>query len=193
MLKEILKDKNISVYKLAKESGIPYTTVNEIVLGKKNPKECSVKTISSLANYLNVPQQALFDDSKIKISTSWLDQKNKKYIFPIIVDNDEYDASRFHPLNQKRVNIIFNIVHNDYRIDKVIIFGSSTTIRCNKNSDIDVYISLNKKDINNKNKDEISKTIQEQLDYKADILWADRIDKNSNLYKNIMKGETIYE
>lgn len=193
MIKDILKDKNISVYKLAKESGVPYTTVNEIVLGKKNPKDCSVRTISSLANYLNVPEQALFDDSKIQISTSWLDQKDKIYIFPIIVNNDNYDVSRIHPLNQKKINIVFNIINNDPRINKVIIFGSSTTLRCNKNSDVDIYISLNQKDVNNKNKDEISEAIQNELDYKADIIWADRVNGNSKLYKNIMKGETIYE
>lgn len=193
MLKDIIKDKNISVYKLAKGSGVPYTTVNEIVLGKKNPKDCSVKTISSLANYLNVPEQALFDDSKIKISTSWLDQKDKKYIFPIIEKNDNYDVSRIHPLNQKKVDTIFNIVNGDSRINKLIVFGSSTTIRCNKDSDVDIYISLNTKDINNKNKDEISEAIQNKLDYKADIIWADRVSNNSKLYKNIMKGEIIYE
>ena len=193
MIKDILKDKNISVYKLAKESGVPYTTVNEIVLGKKNPKDCSVRTISSLANYLNVPEQALFDDSKIQISTSWLDQKDKRYTFPIIVNNDNYDVSRIHPLNQKKINIVFNIINNDSRINKVIIFGSSTTLRCNKNSDVDIYISLNQKDVNNENKDEISEAIQNELDYKADIIWADRVNSNSRLYKNIMKGETIYE
>lgn len=193
MIKDILKDKNISVYKLAKESGVPYTTVNEIVLGKKNPKDCSVRTISSLANYLNVPEQALFDDSKIQISTSWLDQKDKRYAFPIIVNNDNYDVSRIHPLNQKKINIVFNIINNDSRINKVIIFGSSTTLRCNKNSDVDIYISLNQKDVNNENKDEISEAIQNELDYKADIIWADRVNSNSRLYKNIMKGETIYE
>ena len=193
MLKDILKDKNISVYKLAKKSGVPYTTVNEIVLGKKNPKDCSVRTISNLANYFNVPEQALFDDTEIKISTSWLDKKNKKYVFPIIVKNSNYDVSRIHPLNQKKIDIVFNIVNDDSRINKVIVFGSSTTIRCNKNSDVDIYISLYSKDINNKNKNEISETIQNKLNYNADIIWADRVANESQLYKNIMKGETIYE
>lgn len=193
MLKQIIKSKNISVYKLAKDSGVPYTTVNEIVLEKKNPKDCSVKTISTLASYLNVPEQALYDDSKIKISSSWLDTKDKQYTFPIIENNDSFDMSRFHPLNQKKISIIFNIVSKDIRIKNVIIFGSSTTIRCNKNSDVDICITLNEKDISNINKDEISQKIQNELNYKADIIWADRVKKDSKLYKNIKKGETIYE
>ena len=36
MLEKILKDKSISVYKCAKESNIPYTTLLEIVRGKTN-------------------------------------------------------------------------------------------------------------------------------------------------------------
>lgn len=193
MLKDIIKDKKISVYKLAKESGVPYTTVNELVLEKKNPKDCSVKTISNLANYLNVPEQALFDDSKIKISTSWLNNKEKQYIFPIIEKNDSFNMTRIHPLNQKKANIIFSTLSKDKRVNKVIIFGSSTTIRCNKNSDIDIYIALNKEHNNNIDKGEISEKIQNKLNYKVDIIWADKVKKDSKLYNNIMKGETIYE
>ena len=191
MLKDIIKEKGISVYKLAKESGVPYTTCNQIVLGNRNIEECSIKTISSLASYLNVPIESLFKPNKQVISTSWLDAKNKKYIFPIVSNNDYFDISRIHPLKQKTINKIYEVVKNDQRIKKVIIFGSSTTIRCNKDSDIDIAIEL----INNTNeiKNDISEKIQEITNYNSDIIWLDKIKVNTKIYNNINKGVTIYE
>lgn len=193
MLKDILKQKGISSYKLAKDSGLPYTTVNEIVLGKKNIKECNAKTVLALANTLNINVQELFDQNKPTLSSSWLDNKDKRFIFPIIEENKKIDISNFHPLKQKNINLIFNIISNDSRINKAIIFGSSTNIRCNNKSDIDIYIKLNSDSINNKTKNEVSLNIQEAINYDADIVWDDKVNKESNLYKNINKGVTIYE
>lgn len=191
MLKEIIKEKGLSVYKVAKGSGIPYTTVNEIVLGKKNINDCSIKTISTLANFLDVPIESLYTNKIQRISTSWLEARNKEYIFPTIVTNSNYDVSRIHPLKQKVVNEIYEFVSKDNRIKKVIIFGSSCTIRCNKDSDIDVCVEL----IDNSNdiKNEISEKIQTITKFNSDILWFDRLKKGTNIYNNINKGVTIYE
>lgn len=191
MLKDIIKDSGCSVYKVSKESGVPYTTCNEIVLEKKNIEDCSIKTIASLASYLNVPLESLFKSKKQKISTSWLDAKDKQYIFPIVVDNNNYDVSRIHPLKQRIINNIYNVVSNDSRISKVVVFGSSTTIRCNKNSDIDIAIELN--NYSNENRNDVSEKIQEVNNYNTDIIWLDKIKTGSNISNNINKGVTIYE
>ena len=53
-------------------------------------------------------------------------------------------------------------------------------------------IELNKEYINKKDKTDISDKISEKLDWNVDILWADKISKNSKLYGNIMKGEILY-
>lgn len=191
MLKDIINEKQISVYKVSKESGVPYTTCNEIVLGKKNIEDCSIRTISSLANYLNVPIESLYKNLKQKQSTSWLDAKDKQYIFPILIKTNEFNISRIHPLKQNVVHSIFLELKNDSRIKKIIIFGSSTTIRCNKNSDVDIAIELteNTNDIKN----EVSEKIQEISNYNSDIIWLDKIKKDTNIYKNINKGVKIYE
>ena len=46
---KIIKDKNISMYRLSKNTGIPYTTINEIYNGKIDINKCSVDTVQKLA------------------------------------------------------------------------------------------------------------------------------------------------
>lgn len=193
MLKDIIKEKGISVYRLAKGSGIPYTTVNEIVLNKKRIEDCNTKTILAISKYLNKPIESLINDKNNTISTSWQDARYKKYSFPIVVKNKEFEINRIHPLKQKEVVTIYNTIKNNKKINSLIVFGSSTTIRCNKNSDIDICIELNKDKINNETKNEISELLQEKLNYNLDIIWKDRLTKNTNIYKNIERGVKIYE
>lgn len=44
-LKDHIAEQNISISDLSKESGLPYTTVNEIVNGKKTLARCSAETV----------------------------------------------------------------------------------------------------------------------------------------------------
>lgn len=193
MLRQILQEKVISVYKLAKLSNLPYTTVNEIVLEKKNINDCKISTILAISNALNVPVKSIVSNNDFKISTSWIEAKHNSYRFNVISNNDNFEINRIHPLKQKSANIIFDIVKDDKRINKVIIFGSSTNITCNNKSDIDIMIELKKSYISKDNKNIISDNISKALDYNVDIIWKDTIKNNSNIYNNIMKGVTIYE
>ncbi len=54
MLKALLEEKELSVYKCAKLSGIPYTTLLEVVRGKTSIAKCSVETVYRLAQILDV-------------------------------------------------------------------------------------------------------------------------------------------
>jgi len=191
MLKQILKDKGISVYKLAKEAHIPYTTVNEIVLGKKDPRDCSLRTIAAIADYLNIPIHSFIEDKPRKVASTWLDAKKEAYVFNIIQNTDLLDISRIHPLKQKDAVKIAGIVKNDKRIKQTIIFGSATNITCTIHSDIDIAIELNKEYENNDVKNEISESIEEAINYEADIIWLDHITKDSNIYENIFRGVII--
>lgn len=193
MLKQIIEEKGLSVYKLAKISNIPYTTAYELVMGKKNIQECNIKTVSAIADALNIPIDSLINNKNIKLSNSWQENKEKEFVFPIIQENKDINMSRFHPLKQKNINIIFNIVNKDSRIEKVIVFGSATNIRCNKDSDLDICITLKKDFVDNNSKNEISEKIQEAINYDADIIWNDRLNKETKIYNNIQKGEIIYE
>lgn len=63
MLETILRQKNMSLYQCAKLSGIPYTTVSEIVRGKTTLSKCSAETVYKLSKVLNVSMEKLTEDS----------------------------------------------------------------------------------------------------------------------------------
>lgn len=197
MLKQYLIDHKISIYRLAEISGVPYTTLNELVNGKKSITDCKIKTIESIASALNISIEALLkllSNREIVLSNSWEDNKQNKYQFPIIIQNDNYECSRIHPLMQKKINDIYTVVSKEEAIEKVIVFGSSINIRCNNKSDVDLAIQLKDKFFTKNNKNIISEKIQEAVEYNADIIWLNMIDLDSQLNKNINKlGVTIYE
>ena len=59
MLETILRQKNMSLYQCAKLSGIPYTTVSEIVRGKTTLSKCSAETVYKIARALGVSMEML--------------------------------------------------------------------------------------------------------------------------------------
>ena len=83
MLKEYLVRNNMSVYALSKGSGVPYTTLNELVNNKKDIDECSFKTVRKLAAYLGITAENLYyiasqdAQSFFKPSTSWENAEKK--------------------------------------------------------------------------------------------------------------------
>lgn len=196
MLKNYLKENNISVYAVSRGSGIPYTTLNELVNGKKNIEECSLKTIEKIAGFFNVTVDTMLNIirpsmNKKEIHSTWEEQRNVQCSFPIVVGSDYYDAFRVYPLKQKIAKKVFETFKNDKRVKKIVLFGSSTTMRCTRNSDTDFAIELSKEHINKKTKDEVSESIQEICDWKADIIWMDKINKGTKIYQNIKKGVNL--
>jgi len=62
-LNELLKQKNMTKYKLSKNSQVPFATISDISTGKTNIKNCSVETLYKLAQALDVSMEALVVDS----------------------------------------------------------------------------------------------------------------------------------
>ena len=65
----VLKQKHMSIYRLAKASGIPYATVNDICNGKAQLEKCSAETIYRLAHALDVSMEELLAPCFIKRSS----------------------------------------------------------------------------------------------------------------------------
>lgn len=63
MLKEILKQKNMSIYKCSKLSGIPYTTLSEVVRGKTRLEKCSAEVVYKISKALDTSMESLISDS----------------------------------------------------------------------------------------------------------------------------------
>lgn len=68
-IQDALRQKNMSIYRLAKTSKIPYATVNDICNGKAKLEKCSAETIYRLAHALNVSMEELLAPCFIKRSS----------------------------------------------------------------------------------------------------------------------------
>ena len=58
-IRDALKEKNMTVYRLAKVSELPYATVNDICNGKARLEKCSAETIYKIAHALDVSMEDL--------------------------------------------------------------------------------------------------------------------------------------
>lgn len=63
MLKNRMLKKNLSAYRLSQISGIPYTTLNELLRGKTKIANCTADTLYRLAKALEVPMEELLLES----------------------------------------------------------------------------------------------------------------------------------
>ncbi len=61
MINELMEKKNISMYRLAKDAGIPYATINDICSGKADLPKCSAETIYRISSVLNVSMEILIE------------------------------------------------------------------------------------------------------------------------------------
>ena len=63
---EIITQKGITKYNLAKTSGVPHATLNDICSGKTRIEKCSAETIYKLSRTLGVSMESLIKDSILK-------------------------------------------------------------------------------------------------------------------------------
>ena len=61
MLKEYLKSKDMSIYALAKDSGIPYSTLNDLANGKVAIEKCRVSVLKSLSDALGLSMDEMYE------------------------------------------------------------------------------------------------------------------------------------
>lgn len=58
-VRELIENKNITLYRLSKNSGIPYTTVNDIYHGRTGLDKCTAETVYKLSKELGVSMEEL--------------------------------------------------------------------------------------------------------------------------------------
>ena len=58
----ILEQKGITKYRLAKQSGVPHATLNDICSGKTNIGKCSAETLYKIARVLDVSMETLIKE-----------------------------------------------------------------------------------------------------------------------------------
>lgn len=62
IIEDLLKENNMTKYRLAVDAGIPHATLSDIVCGKTKLEKCSAETVYKLANALNVSMEFLTED-----------------------------------------------------------------------------------------------------------------------------------
>ena len=66
---DALKNKKMSMYRLSKQSDVPYTTINDLCRGKTSPEKCSAETIYKIARVLEIPMEDLLTPFMVKRSS----------------------------------------------------------------------------------------------------------------------------
>lgn len=84
---EILIEKGMTKYRLAKLSGIPNATLSELCSGKTNIKKCTADTVYKIAKVLEVPMESLLEESK-KESVRNEYEKSYEYGLPGYLQHD---------------------------------------------------------------------------------------------------------
>ena len=59
MIEDLIAKRNMTKYRLAVQSGIPYATISDICSGKTRIERCSAETVYKLAKALNVSMELL--------------------------------------------------------------------------------------------------------------------------------------
>ena len=65
-IRDVLNERNMSIYRLAKLSELPYATVNDIYNGKTKLKNCSAETVYRLAAALQISMEDLLASYMVK-------------------------------------------------------------------------------------------------------------------------------
>ena len=81
-LNEMLEQKNITKYRLWKESGVPQATISDICTGKTRIEKCSAETIYRIAKVLDVPMESL-----IAPAVCVMDEERRRPSFEIFKSN----------------------------------------------------------------------------------------------------------
>lgn len=144
MLKDLLKQKNMSIYKLSKVSGIPYATLNDLVSEKSNIKNCSAGNVYKIAQALGVTMESLLETSMIQRCDFELFKSNvchrlkrlgdKAFIAETLKTNvvQMYFDKKWYP------ECLYTLAMLDYisRINNIPICADYNEIRKHKLSDI---------------------------------------------------------
>ena len=97
---ELINQKKITKYRLSKDSGVPYTTVNDICSGKAQLEKCSAETVYRISKALGVTMESLIESCFDKRSDFELFKSNPCHTLkelgdiPFIIELLEKDEIR---------------------------------------------------------------------------------------------------
>lgn len=125
MFKQFLQQKNLSIYKLAGISGIPYSTLNDIVNHKVDIANIRAGIVFKLAQILNISMDELYElcTNQITIylegysAKGTVNIKNKKYVLEFQYQNREF-KDELCPVKKEATMFIESIAR--WQMEKMI-------------------------------------------------------------------------
>lgn len=87
-INQIINDRGITKYRLAKLSGVPHATLNDICNGKTKIEKCSAETIYKLAQVLSVSMESLIENSIKSRDEQYERERSYEYGLPSYLQHD---------------------------------------------------------------------------------------------------------
>ncbi len=101
MIEELLKEKNISLYRLSKLSGVPYSTLADIVSGHTSMDSVSAGNLAKISRALNVSMDSLYY-GRSERKTVWLYNEGRDI-------HIEYEDLHFRFMGPKNLIALKNV------------------------------------------------------------------------------------
>ena len=113
--------------------------------------------------------------------------------FKKVVKTNFKRINEIYPLKQKDVAVLYKALLGFPNLKNITVIGSSTTLKCNRDSDLDLVIELEKYDNQTRLAviDEIEKALG--CDYTYDVLWRDHLSEKDAIFKYYKQGVSLYE
>lgn len=202
-LKEMREKQGLTQAELSYLSGVNFRSLQDYEQGHKSLKSAKGETLLRLSHILGFSVEDIIKDDETDIELfinnskvisnrikayekNINDRRTKVCHFPVIVDDEILDMSRIYPTKQNQVKEVIDNLRTNKYVKDLYLFGSSISMACNKDSDIDFAVGLTSDELNVKNS--VSEKIQRICGWNADIIWINHLDPNERLYKEIQKG-----
>lgn len=76
-INEMIQESGMTKYRIAKISGVPHTTLNDLCSGKSRIEKCSAETLYRLSKALNLPMEFLIENA-MKDSSEQVDPEAER-------------------------------------------------------------------------------------------------------------------
>ena len=110
MLRDLLKEKKISLYKLAQMTKLPYSTLHDLMNNKKKIEDCSVKIVKAISDALDISMDEVYNYCK---SYTYLD-------FEIFTSNLQHELKELGDKKFLKLMIEEEVIDNYWRQAKRI-------------------------------------------------------------------------
>lgn len=131
-IKELRNKTKLSQSEFAEKFGIPVRTLQKWEQDAADPLPYLMSLIQgeiSLEEYIDMTKYMIK-----KPQTKFRNTLKKPF----------KNVEKIHPIQQHRIEEILEVLKQYESVQKVTVFGSSITYKCNYDSDIDIFVELNK-------------------------------------------------